>query len=654
MNIYDILEQENLAEKLSEEELMSIGQELLNGYNSDLASREGWQEKVEDYIRLATQVSEEKNFPWPGAANVKYPMLTTAAIQFSSRAYPALIQGNNPVKVSTIGYDPMGIKANTVDKISKHMSFQLLHQMKEWEEDMDRMLLSLPIIGTTFKKSYFSPKKGRNVSEYISPLDFVINYYAKSVEEANRKFHRLSFYENEIIEHIRRGTYRDVEVESESQTVRTDKLDTETQAITPVGDGEDNPYDLLEAHVFLDLDDDGYKEPYIVTMFENSGTIVRIVPRFTIEAIEFNDKEEVVAIEAEEYFTGYIFIPDPASTVYGLGFGNLLGPLNETVNTLINQLIDSGTLSNMGGGFLGRGFKLKQSGDVRFKPGEWKYTTSTGDDLRKNIFPLPIREPSNVLFMLLGTIIDSGQKLSSTMDIMIGESPGQNQPATTTMAVLEQGLKVFTSIHKRVYRSLKKELEKLFKLNAEYLDINEYYRILDAEPSEPQMGAISVNDYKVALEEFDITPAGDPNAVTQAQKLIKAEALVPLMQAGQVNPQEVVKRLLEAQEQPNIPALLQLPEPQPDPELVLKQMETEHKINLENRKLELDTQRIKSEAIKDESQAIYQRIKAEATMREQDMKELESEVAAVRESVQVIKEVDTPVKQEQSNAQEQS
>lgn len=663
MKLIDILQSNNLAEELDEETLNSISDDLMTGYRLDESSRAEWVERTEDYIRLATQVTEEKNFPWPNSSNVKYPLLTTAAIQFSARSYPALVQGNNPIKVVSLGYDPMGEKMKQADRMSKHMSYQLLYEMTEWEQDMDRLLMTLPIVGTAFKKTYFCPLKGRNVSEYVSPLDLVINYHAKSVEDANRKFHKLTYYENSIIEKIRSGEWIDIDINAESPTIKTREMDTETQRLTPVVSDEDAPFDVVEAHCFLDLDEDGYKEPYVVTLMGESEKIVRIVPRFTEDGIEWNDKQEVKKIIPTEFFTGYIFIPDPASNVYGLGFGHLLGPLNDTTNTIINQLIDAGTLAVTGGGFLGRGFKLRNMGDIRFKPGEWKMTQSTGDDLRKNIFPLPVREPSGTLFNLLGTLIDAGQKLSSTMDIMLGESPGQNQPATTTMAVMEQGLKVFTSIHKRVYRSLKSELNKLFKLNAQYLNPQEYFRVLDIQQETPQSPqqmqgmnpqspqqpmppmpqnnnmVVYLADYQKNIETADVAPAGDPNVVTQAQKLVKAEALLSLMASGvPLNQQEVIRRVLEAQEQPDIQTLMNVPPQGPPPEVQLEIDKFEWQKQKEQEELRLDQDRISAEAVKDEGQAINQLVKAQTQIRESGLNEMQQEIEAAKEAIAAARE----------------
>jgi chaperonin GroES len=682
MKLEHILEATNVAEELDDQTLYDIAYDCIDNYEVDRASRSKWEEKNKEWIKLATQVKEDKTFPWPNSANVKYPMLTTAALQFASRAYPALVQGNNPVKVDLVGFDPEGKKADQAARISKHLSYQLLHQMEEWEEDMDKTMMVLPIIGTSFKKTYFCPRRGRNVSEYVSPQDLVINYYAKSVETANRKTQILTYYPNEMIEQMRSGFFRDLEIGEGDGVVDPDIISETTGLDEPMD--EYSAHTVLECHTLLDLDEDGYKEPYIVHVHKDTEQVLRIYPRFAAEDVVMNDDGEVAKINSMEYFTGYVFIPNPESDIYGLGFGTLLGPLNETANTLINQLLDAGTLSNTQGGFLGRGFKVK-GGHFSFKPGEWKVTQSTGDDLRKNVFPLPVREPSGTLFQLLGMIVDAGQTLSSTKDVMMGESPGQNQPATTTMAVLEQGLKVFTSIHKRIYRAMKKELKKLFKLNALYMNDEEYFRILDYQPVrdimqqkkqleqmvmqaqqagqqiDPQMiqqaeqqimamqqntGQVYRNDYAENLQTADIAPAGDPNMVTQAQKLVKAEALMQTLQLGTVNREEVTYRILEAQEQNNIPALMNIPPPQPDFETQLKMQEFQWKQQYEQEKLRLEEQRVTSEAVKDESQGIYQRVKAESQMRQDNLAELKMELEMVRDSVKQI----TEAQMERNNA----
>jgi len=387
---------------------------------------------------FAAQVIEKKTHPWPDAANVKYPLLTTAAMQFSARAYPALVPGPRLVQGLVIGRDEQGMKQGIADRIGAHMSFQLLFEMDDWEEDMDRLCMILPIVGCIFKKTWYDPLKRKNVSDLVLPQDLVIDYFAKSVETATRKSHIIYRNKNEIQERMNKKIYRELDIEVDLGSPQTDIQDRHTKdkisgaiepKVTPA-----TPYKLIECHCWLDLDEDQYEEPYIVTFDYTSKQILRIVPRFTLEDVELED-DKIISIKPTEYFTKFGFIPNPDGSIYDLGFGLLLGALNETVNTLTNQLLDSGTINNLQSGFLGRGIRIR-SGNTRFLPGEWKPVDFAGDDIRKHLLPLPTKEPSDVLFKLLETLVTSGKELASVAEIMVGKMPGQNTPATTTMATI--------------------------------------------------------------------------------------------------------------------------------------------------------------------------------------------------------------------------
>ena len=218
---------------------------------------------------------------------------------------------------------------------------------------------------------------------------------------------------------------------------------------------------------------------------------------------------------------------NPDGSFYDIGFGVLLGPLNESVNTIINQLIDAGHLSSLQGGFLGKGLRLRM-GEQRFQPGEWKVVNATGDDLKKQIVPLPVKEPSNVLFELMGSLITSGKELASVAEIFVGKTPGQNTPATTTMATIEQGMKVFTAVYKRIYRSLGEEFTKLFRLNSLYLNPNTYNEVV----------GMSINPEDFDEEQRKVFPGADPTAVSQTEKLLKAQGLLELLGTGMLDPVE--------------------------------------------------------------------------------------------------------------------
>lgn len=581
--LYDLIESVNIAEDLPEDLLTEIGVNAHRGYVEDLASREEWEERNDEWMKLAAQVMESKSFPWENASNVKYPLLTTAAIQFHARAYPALVPSDSVVKIRVLGEDPTGEKNERAVRVGQHMSYQLLEEMPNWEEDMDRLCLTLPIIGCMFKKTYYSNVHSSNVSELVYPKHLVVNYWTKTLEDAYRKTHILELNSNKLIERIRAGIYRDVDLGTpRDPEYNINVVSDEITGITPPSSYDlAKPYTILEQHTYLDLDEDGYEEPYIITFEESSREVLRIVANYDETSVVYNEKDEISKITPFEHFTKFSFIPNPDGGFYDVGFGILLGPINEAANTIINQLVDAGTLSNLQSGFLGRGIKLKK-GDANFKPGEWKTINATGDDLRKSILPLPVREPSGILFQLLSTLLESGQRLASTTDMMVGENPGQNQKATTTMAVLENGMKVFTAIYKRIHRALKKEYKKLFKLNSQYMDIEQYFALID--PKDERVVSVGLDDYNV--EGMDVIPSADPTVITEAQRMAKAQALVDLIPLG-VNPQVALVRVLEAQEQYNIEELLQPMETGPDPEMELRQAELQINAALKSRELDL-------------------------------------------------------------------
>lgn len=583
LTLEQILSSENIANLLSDEELEEIGVEVIEGYDEDMESRESWEDKYDEWIKLAMQVTEEKSFPWQGAANVKYPLLTTAALQFSSRAYPALIPGVNVVRGRVIGFDPDGSKQERAIRLGKHLSYQILEQMEDWEEEMDRLTTALPIIGCLFKKTYFDSIKGRNVSEVVYPKDLVVNYWATSLETAQRKTQLLHLTDNEIYEREVLGTFIENEYSTPTQIETNRTSDEATGMEQPHVGSKTNPNEFLEQHCFYDLDGDGYAEPYIITAHKDTKQIARIVARFDETGVKQSPSGKIAKIKPVEYYTKFSFIPNPDGGFYDIGFGLLLGPINETINTLINQLLDAGTISNLQAGFLSKGIRIK-GGNKPFSPGEWKTVNSTGDDLRKGIVPLPTRDPSNTLFSLLGMLIEGGQKLSAVTDMLTGENPGQNQPATTTMAVIEQGLKVFSSIYKRLHRSLKKEYKKLYRLNSIYLEDIEYFTILDV--GQEQGSSVKREDYNI--EDVDVIPFSDPNISSEAQKLAKIAALGELLQLGTINPVEYTRRALEAQEQPSIELLMQMPPPQPNPEFELETFKVQDESEREWAKIEIE------------------------------------------------------------------
>ena len=541
MKIEELLRSPNIADMMDDEELSSLGFTLMNDINLDLNSRIEWEERNEKANKLALQVVERKTFPWPGASNVKFPLITIAAMQYHSRAYPALISNNEVVKCKVYGKDDDGEMHKRADRVSRHMTYQLMEEDEGWEENTDKTLLVQAISGTAIKKSYFDPVKGHNVCELVLPNDFVVNYYTKSISESPRVSHRILLSSNDLHERQVRGLFLKIDDQppptNPTQSMLTNAREDAQGVRMPTGD-PDTPYEFFETHFWHDFDEDGYKEPYIAYIRRDTGKIYRIVARYFEDSIEYYNGE-IIRIKPEQYFTKYGFVPSPDGGFYDLGFGVLLGPTNDSVNTIVNQLIDAGTMSVTGGGFLGRGVKIK-GGDYTFKPHEWKRVDSTGDDLRANIFPLPIREPNAVSFQLLQLLINYGERIAGATDIMTGVSPGQNTPAETSRNTMEQGMKVFNGIYKRTWRAMKEEFQKLYRLNQLYL------------PSEPvefeynnELSFVLPDDYSMDMKL--VKPAADPNVVSDSQRQMQAQAVLQLATStGGFNMYEVQKRYLDS------------------------------------------------------------------------------------------------------------
>ena len=635
MKLQKILESTNLATDLSEDQLIEIGNDAVAGYETDLDSRKPWEKDLKNWTELALQVSSDKTYPWPNAANIKYPLLATAAMQFAARAYPTLIPSNGKVvKCKVIGTDPTGEKSIRAFRVSTHMSYQVMEQMDGWEEDMDKLLITLPIAGTCFKKTYWDSQKQQNCSKLVLPKSLVVNYWTRCLEDAERITEVFYLSKRKVKERQNMGIYVDVDL-GDPQTPMDEVTSSINKAFQLSSDfDETTPYTILEQHTYLDLDEDGYAEPYVVTLDYDSKKVLRIVPRFSSEDVLLDEKQKVVSIDTVQYYTKYGFIPNPDGGFYDIGFGRLLGPLNNSANTIINQLVDAGSLSNLQAGFIGKGLRIKM-GESRFQPGEWKAVNAVGDDLKKQIFPLPVREPSQVLFNLLDLLLKSGKELASVAEIFVGKMPGQNTPATTTMASIEQGMKVFTAVYKRVYRSLTSEFRKIYKLNQQYMNPEEYISILDTP--------IPQEDYKGP--EDDIIPGADPTAVSSQEKQQKVQAVMQLLSLGTINPMAATLMYLEAHEIPEaeIKKLAMQPQPKTDPKVEalqakaqIDQQKAQNDIMMSREKLRMDQMTKEQEM---QHKATLQRMELEGKQREAILKgraaHLDMQVSAAQSSQQL-------------------
>lgn len=641
----------NVIEAFKESDITKLGQEALEEYHIDRESRTEWEQNAKEAMKAILQDKADKNYPWPKASNVKVPLLTTAALQFAARAYPAIVQTPKMVRMEIIGRDRDQQKQERADRVETHMSYQLLKEVKGWEADTDTLLHQIPAIGCAFRKTFYNNEFKRPDARLVSAFDLVVNQSAVSLETVPRISHRFDLYPYEIQSRIRGGTFADFDL---------DAFDggSDDEGFRP---REENRQDSMAAHSFIeqhryhDLDGDGFAEPWIVTSHESSEKVVRIAPNFDLKRATLNKRNQIVTLPRYNYFTKYGFIPDPAGGFYDIGFGLLLRTLSDAIDTSLNQMLDAGHLQNAGGGFIGSGLNLKKS-ELRFSPGVYHTVNAQGGVIRDSVVHNQHPGPSEALLNLLVMLIDFGKQITAVQDILTGESQ-RAQPATTTLAQIEQGLKVFSAIYKRIYRALGDEYKILYDLNARYPDQEKYLKILDWQPpAMPQMGGapampgqasmstgapppspsetppgmapnpeamqpdqgqmppqgqmmqpspapmppIMVRDY--AYEDCDIYPVADPHMVTDMQRLAKAQVLMELAGHPTIGPAlnmaEIGKRVLQASNIENVAEIIpQKTEPSPAEQVQMAGAQAAVKVQ------EADAQLKQAQAIKAMSEA---------------------------------------------------
>lgn len=530
----------DLAQILPEEQLGRIAAQCLEAYERDKGERSEWLADHQAALDLVSGRRGVKEFPWPNASNAIYPLIATAALQFGARAYPAIVKGRDVVKPKITGDDPEGVKRERGDRIAAHMNWQLLEDMPEWELDTDKLVHMLPVHGCMFRQVVWDRTYTRPKTSLLSASRLVVTQSCRDLETVPIFCVEFELYPHEIEERMRDGRYREVDIQFS-------------------GEHKQAQQDLLECHCRYDLDEDGYDEPWIVIVHKEAQQVLSLKAGFWPRGVERGADRRVRKVRRHVEFIKYGFIPDLEGKFLDVGFGKLLREHSLIINTILNQLMDAATDQNAGGGFIAQGAKLR-GGVMEWAPGEWKLINATGGALKDSIVPRPTSQPSPVLFNLLGLMIESGKELASIRDAITGETK-PNQPATTTLAIIEQGLQVFSSIYKRIYRSLGEELKLIFKLNGAYLPPQAYFMVLDSQK------AVSQQDY--ASGDADVSPVADPSATTSAQRLAKAEFLGGFVGNPAVDQREIMRRMMEAAEIENVDALL----PEPDPQAMAMQAE---------------------------------------------------------------------------------
>lgn len=499
----------NLAEFMDERDLESLASELISDYDEDVASRKDWLTTYVDGLELLGMKIEERSEPWEGACGVYHPLLSEALVKFQAEAMMSMFPAAGPVKTQIIGKETQD-KKDAANRVQDDMNYQLTDVMQEYRPEHERMLWGLGLSGNAFKKVYYDPHFERQVSIYVPAEDVVVPYGASNLESAERVTHVMRKTENELRRLQVAGFYRDIELGAPNNTL--DEIEKSIAEKMGFRASTDDRYKLLEIHVDLDLagyeHEDGIALPYVVTIEKGSQKVL---------AIRRNWEPDDRTYKKRQHFVHYGYVP--GFGFYYFGLIHLVGAFAKSGTSLIRQLVDAGTLSNLPGGFKTRGMRVKGD-DTPIAPGEFRDVDIPSGALKDNVMPLPYKEPSQVLMTLLQAIVDEGRRFANTADLQISDMSG-NSPVGTTLAILERTLKVMSAVQARIHYSMKQELGLLKKIIAAYTP-EEY----DYEPTEGSRRA-KRSDYDLV----EVIPVSDPNASTMAQKIVQYQAVLQLAQA---------------------------------------------------------------------------------------------------------------------------
>jgi hypothetical protein len=550
----------NLAEVIDEAELGRISSDLVGSIEDDLSSREDWEDTYKKGLEFLGMKTEERSEPFEGSSGVIHPLLAESVTQFQAQAYRELLPATGPVRTSVIGaQNEMLVKQS--ERVKDYMNYMITYEMEEYDPELDQMLFYLPVIGSTFKKVYFDPLKGRAVSKFIHAEDLVVPYGATDLASSPRITHRISMDSNEIRKMQLVGFYRDIDLPTggmgeDDMADEVEESIDDIQGVHPSGPSEE--LTLYEVHTSLDIDGfedmgmdgepTGLKLPYIITIVADTGDVL---------AIRRNYMEVDPMKRAKQYFVHYKFLPGLG--FYGLGLTHMIGGLAQASTSILRQLIDAGTLSNLPAGFKARGARIRDE-DAPLQPGEFRDIDVVGGTLQGSLMPLPFKEPSGTLYNLLGTLVDAGRRFASMADLKVGEMGGET-PVGTTMAIMERGTKVMSAIHKRLHYSQKIEFKLLARIFSETIQTYPYQADMQMGPE------VFVQDFG---PQIDVLPVSDPNIFSMSQRIALAQTELQLVQS---NPQihggpqglyAAYRKMYEALGVTNIDAILP-PPPQPQP-----------------------------------------------------------------------------------------
>ena len=535
----------NLADFVDDDVLIQVAGTLEEDIVNDKNSRKEWEKAYVEGIKLLGLQIEERTEPWAGACGVFHPMITEAVVRFQAETITETFPAQGPVRTKIIGKDTPEIQ-EAASRVEEDMNFQLTEVMTEYRPEHERMLWSLPATGSAFKKVYYDPNLGRQVAMFIPAEDILLPYGTTDLDTCHRMTHVMRKTKNEIIKLQQGGFYRDVELPDPPKV--EDEVKKAKDKETGFANLNDDRYVLLECHVdlnlkgFEDKDDDGEETgialPYVVTLIKGTNTIL---------AIRRNWLEDDQLRLKRQHFVHYQYVPGFGA--YGFGLFHLIGGFAKNATSLMRQLTDSGTLSNLPGGLKSRGLRIKGD-DTPIAPGEWRDVDVASGNIRDSILPLPYKEPSATLFQLMNTIVEEGRRFAATADMKISDMSAQ-APVGTTLALLERQLKVLTAVHARVHFTLKKELKLLKDIIRDFTDPDYDYT--------PEYGTKKAK--KIDYDMVDVIPVSDPNASTMSQRVVQYQAVIQMAQMAPdiYNMPELHRAMLDVLNIKNAEKLVPLP-----------------------------------------------------------------------------------------------
>ena len=501
---------ENLADQIDEQELASMASELIGSFNTDRQSRSEWAKSYVKGLDLLGMKIEERQQPWAGASGVFHPILTESIVRFQAQAMGEIYPASGPARTKILG--KMSVeKTAQAKRVEDEMNYLLTEEMTEYRDETEQMLFKLPLAGSAFKKVYYDPIMERPCAMFVPAEDFVVSYGASDLMTCERYTHVMKKSANDILKLQNNGFYRDIDLpepEPDYSDIQEkyDDLDGETATIE-----DDDRHTLLEMHVDMELpepfeEEDGIARPYVVTIDKSSREIL---------SIRRNYYEDDKKKKKRQYFVHYRYLPGLG--FYGTGLIHLIGGLAKSATSILRQLIDAGTLSNLPAGLKARGLRIKGD-DSPLMPGEFRDVDVPGGAIRDAITFIPYKEPSSVLYQLLGNIVDEGRRIGSVADIQIGDM-NSNAPVGTTLALMERSMKVMSGVQARLHAALKNELRLLARVIRDYMDDDYAY--------ETEGDFSRSKDFD---DRIDVIPVSDPNAATMAQRVMQYQAALQLAQ----------------------------------------------------------------------------------------------------------------------------